>query len=95
MSLASIPVLLRGEGLRLAAVSASATSKFLTVQSAAHGSGWAKAVAVALRCLLRFLHVEGLIIAPLAQVVPTRRVGWSLPAKGIEAREPGRCLREL
>ena len=45
-----------GEGLKLAAVSASATTKFLTVQCAAHSSGWAKAVAVALRCLLRFLQ---------------------------------------
>jgi integrase/recombinase XerD len=65
-----------GEGLKLAAVSASATTKFLTVQCAAHSSGWAKAVAVALRCLLRFLHVEGLIIAPLAQAVPTP-AGWA------------------
>jgi site-specific recombinase XerD len=65
-----------GEGLKLAAVSASAATKFLTAQCAAHSSGWAKAVAVALRCMLRFLHVEGLISAPLAQAVPTP-AGWA------------------
>ncbi|HXR21611.1 MAG TPA: tyrosine-type recombinase/integrase [Acidimicrobiales bacterium] len=65
-----------GEGLDLGAVSASAAAKFLTLACAAHTTGWAKAVAVSLRCLLRFLHLEGLIAAPLAGAVPTP-AGWA------------------
>ncbi len=64
------------EHLKLAAVSISTATKFLTAHSAAHTSVWIKAVAVALRCLLRFSYVEGLTSTPLAQAVPTS-AGWS------------------
>lgn len=53
--------------------------RFLTEESAGFSSGWAKAVAVGLRSLLRFLHLEGLIDGPLNQAVPTP-AGWSASA---------------
>jgi integrase/recombinase XerD len=61
----------------LAGVNAEAAVRFLTAECAARSPGWARCVAVALRSLLRFLHVEGLIGQPLAQAVPTP-AGWRL-----------------
>ena len=58
-------------------VSAASAIRFLTAECAAHSAGWAGCVAVALRSLLRFLHLEGLIGQPLAQAVPTP-AGWRL-----------------
>lgn len=67
--------------LDLDEVSAVGARRFLVDQCETHTAGWAKAVAVGLRSLLRFLHLEGLIDAPLDQTVPT-------PGKGVEARLP-------
>lgn len=67
--------------LDLDEVSAVAARRFPVDQCETHTAGWAKAVAVGLRSLLRFLHLEGLIDAPLDQTVPT-------PGKGVEARLP-------
>lgn len=64
------------EGLDLGAVSAAVAAKFLTVECAAHTTGWANAGAVCPRCVLRFLHLEGLITAPLAGAVPMP-AGWA------------------
>jgi len=69
------------EDLEVEAVSAAAASRFLIGQCSTHTAGWAKAVAVGLRSLLRFLHLEGLIDAPLDQAVPT-------PGRGTETRLP-------
>jgi integrase/recombinase XerD len=63
-------------GLDFADVTAAAAARFLTVECAAHTTGWAKGVAVGLRSLLRFLHLEGLIATALAQAVPTP-AGWA------------------
>lgn len=67
----------------VAGVSAAAAVAFLTSECAAHSSGWAGCVAVALRSLLRYLHLEGLISQPLSQAVPTpagwRRAGVTTP----------------
>jgi integrase/recombinase XerD len=57
-------------------VTAAAATKFLTLECATRTRGWAKGVAVGLRSLLRFLHLEGLIATPLAQAVPTP-AGWA------------------
>jgi integrase/recombinase XerD len=59
------------EHLDFRAVSATAASRFLITECSRHTAPWVKAVAVALRSLLRFLYLEGLIEAPLAQAVPT------------------------
>jgi site-specific recombinase XerD len=65
-----------GKGdLDLGGVSIAVASKFLTAECATRSVGWAKCVAVGLRSLLRFLHLEGLISGPLAQAVPTP-AGW-------------------
>jgi site-specific recombinase XerD len=69
------------DDLDLAAVTAAAASRFLIDQCSTQTAGWTRGVAVALRSLLRFLHLEGLIDAPLDQAVPT-------PRRGVEARLP-------
>ena len=61
----------------LEGVSAESAVRFLTAECAVRSTGWARCVAVALRSLLRFLHMEGLIGQPLAQAVPTP-AGWRL-----------------
>jgi integrase/recombinase XerD len=57
--------------LDLASVRAEAATEFVTLECATRSVGWAKAVAVGLRSFLRFLHLEGLIEYPPAQVIPT------------------------
>ena len=57
-------------------VTAGTATKFVTVECTTRSRGWAKAVVVALRCLLRYLYLEGLIPMPLAQAVPTP-AGWA------------------
>src|SRR5258708_33455161 len=52
------------------AVPAAAALAFLTAECAGKSAGWAGCVTVAVRSLLRFLHLEGLLPAPLAQAVP-------------------------
>jgi integrase/recombinase XerD len=51
-------------------VTAAAALAFLTAECAGKSAGWAGCVTVAVRSLLRFLHLEGLLPAPLAQAVP-------------------------
>jgi len=63
----------------LGQVSAAAAIDFLIAEGSVRSAAWAKAVAVALRSLLRFLYVEGLIETPLADAVPTP-AGWSTTA---------------
>lgn len=67
--------------LDLGAVTGAAASRFLIEQCSTRTAGWAKAVAVALRSLLRFLYLEGLVTARLDQAVPT-------PGKGTQASLP-------
>ncbi|MGD0372754.1 MAG: tyrosine-type recombinase/integrase [Candidatus Dormibacteria bacterium] len=69
------------EDLDLGSVSATAAGRFVITECSRHTAQWVKAVAVALRSLLRFLYLEGLIEAPLAQAVPTPGggVATSLP----------------
>jgi integrase/recombinase XerD len=76
----------------LAELDAATVTRFVLEYSAASSSVWsAKAQLTALRSLLRFLHVQGLIRGPLAGAVPGV-AGWrlaslpkSLPAAQVRA----------
>ncbi len=60
----------------LAGLDAAAVTNFVIGQATAATSVWsAKALVTALRSLLRFLHIEGLIPGPLAAAVPGV-AGW-------------------
>jgi len=62
----------------LARLDAAAVTAFVVRHSAAAGSVWsAKALVTAVRSLLRYLHVVGLLAAPLAAAVPAV-AGWRL-----------------
>jgi len=72
------------EGLRQ--LDAAAVTSFIMRQARQCTSTWsAKTLVTATRSLLRFLHVKGLITAPLAGVVPAV-AGWRLSAlpRGLE-----------
>jgi integrase/recombinase XerD len=77
----------------LGQVSAPAAVAFLIAEGGVRSAAWSKAVAVALRSLLRFLHVEGLIEAPLADAVPTP-ASWRAAALP-EALEPSQLAALL
>ena len=65
-------------GRALVELDAAAVTRFVLESSAASNSVWsAKAQLTALRSLLRFLHVQGLIPAPLVGAVPGV-AGWRL-----------------
>jgi len=73
-----------GESLRQ--LDAAAVTSFVMRQSRQAASTWsAKTLVTATRSLLRFLHVKGLITAPLAGAVPAV-AGWRLSAlpRGLE-----------
>ena len=76
------------EELDLGSVNAMAASRFVIAECSRHSAAWVKAVAVALRSLLRFLYLEGLTEAPLAQAVPAPGggVATSLP-RGLKPTE--------
>jgi integrase/recombinase XerD len=60
-------------------VTAAAALAFLTAECAGKSAGWAGCATVAVRSLLRFLHLDGLIPGPLAQAVPMP-AQWRLAA---------------
>ncbi len=60
-------------------VTAPAALGFLTAECAGKSTGWAGCVTVAIRSLLRFMHMDGLIAGPLAQAVPMP-AQWRLAA---------------
>ena len=69
----------QGAAFDLEQLSAATAIAFLIAERATRSVAWAMAVAVALRSLLRFLYVEGLIEAPLADAVPSP-AGWRATA---------------
>lgn len=87
--LAAYPGLL-GDG---PAVDAGQVSAFCVRELPGRGRAAAKNLAAALRSFLRFVHVEGLVDAPLAQAVPAVaiRKGAGLP-RGISPATLGRLL---
>jgi integrase/recombinase XerD len=68
-----------GSDLVADSVTAAAAFGFLTAECEGKSSGWAGCVTVAVRSLLRFLHLDGLIARPLAQAVPMP-AQWRLAA---------------
>lgn len=66
-----------GTTLDLVGLAAADVTKFILVACPGRSTGSAKLVVCALRSLLRFLHVEGLIEGPLAEAVPSV-AGWKL-----------------
>jgi len=73
-------------GASLARLDAAAVTAFVVGHSTTAGSVWsAKALVTAMRSLLRFLHLEGLIPVPLTAAVPAV-AGWRLGAlpRGLE-----------
>ncbi|MGH3182794.1 MAG: tyrosine-type recombinase/integrase, partial [Streptosporangiaceae bacterium] len=87
-------------GETLSGLTAVAVTGFVLERSAASSSTWsAKAQVTALRALLRFLHIQGLIPAPLVAAVPGV-AGWrlselprSLPAAQVTALLAAHDLR--
>jgi integrase/recombinase XerD len=75
------------------AVGAAEVSTFCARELPRRSVARAKAQAAALRSFLRFLHVEGLVGAPLAQAVPpvANRKGTGLP-RGLEPSAVARLL---
>lgn len=81
------------DGLGLARVSAADVNSFVLAESASRSRGSAKLMVTALRSLLGFLHVEGLITESLTGAVPSI-AGWRL-ARLPRALEPGDVARLL
>jgi site-specific recombinase XerD len=81
------------DGIELAGLTPADVSDFIVATCPGRARGSAKLTVVALRSLLRFLHVEGLIATPLAPVVPSV-AGWRLAAlpRHLEAGEVDRLL---
>jgi site-specific recombinase XerD len=76
------------EGLDLARLSAADVIAFARARLPRQSRGMAKKTVVALRSLLRFLHLHGVIPAPLAAAVPPV-AGWQLTGlpRGLEPAE--------
>jgi hypothetical protein len=75
----------------LAGLDGAAITAFIVAQTNAAGSVWsAKALVTALRSLLRFLQVEGLIAGPLSAAVPA---GGRLARQYVAARSGERAGR--
>jgi integrase len=68
---------LRGEQLDLAGLTAADVTGFVVAACPGRAQGTAKLIVTTLRSLLRWLHVEGVIAAPLAGAVPSV-AGWRL-----------------
>lgn len=66
-----------GATLDLVGLAAADVTTFVLAACPGRSTGSAKLVVCALRSLLRFLHVEGLIPGPLAEAVPSV-AGWKL-----------------
>jgi site-specific recombinase XerD len=81
-------------GAALAGLDAGRVRAFMLAECPRCGSVWsAKALVTAVRSLLRFLHVEGLVPGPLAGAVPAV-AGWRLAAlpRGLEAGQVAALL---
>jgi integrase/recombinase XerD len=79
--LAVARLFLAATGMALDGVTAAEVTGFVSAECRRRGTGSAKTMVTALRSLLRFLHLEGVITGPLACAVPAV-AGWrggSLP----------------
>jgi integrase/recombinase XerD len=84
---------LRGEELDWAGLTAAEVTDFVVATCPGRPQGTAKLIVTTLRSLLRFLHVEGVIAAPLAAAVPSV-AGWRLTGLP-RALEPEQLRRLL
>jgi integrase/recombinase XerD len=84
---------LRGDVLDLAGISAADVTGFVLATCPGRAVGSAKLTVCALRSLLRWLHLSGVIATPLAAVVPSV-AGWRLSSLP-KALEPGQLRRLL
>ena len=88
-----VVTLRRGDVLDLAGVSAADVTGFVLAVCPGRAVGSAKLTVCALRSLLRWLHLTGVIATPLAAVVPSV-AGWRLSSLP-KALEPGQLRRLL
>jgi site-specific recombinase XerD len=81
------------DGLALADLTAADLTAFVTTRCPRQAHGSAKLTVTALRSLLGYLHVEGIVSAPLARAVP-RVAAWRLAAlpRGLEPTDVRRLL---
>lgn len=82
------------EPAELARLTSAEVSDFMLAESRGRSAGYTKAMATRLRCLLRYLHVEGLIPNTLAAAVPSV-ASWQLTAlpQAISAADVTRLLK--
>jgi hypothetical protein len=83
----------RAGRLELAGLTAAEVTAFVLAACPGRPKGTAKLTVTALRSLLSFVHIEGMIIEPLAQAVPAV-ASWRL-ASLPRALEPGRVAALL
>jgi integrase/recombinase XerD len=81
------------DGLDLAGMTAADVTGFVLAACPGRGRGSAKLIVTSLRSVLGWLFVEGLISAPLAELVPSV-AGWRLAGlpRGLDATEVRRLL---
>ncbi len=84
---------LHGEVLDLAGLSAVDVTGFVLAACPGRATGSVKLIVCALRSLLRWLHLTGVVAAPLASAVPSV-AGWRLAGlpKGLEPAQLRRLL---
>ena len=84
---------LRGDALELAGLAAADVIGFVLAACPGRAAGSAKLIVCALRSLLRWLHLTGVIEVPLANAVPSV-AGWRLAGlpKGLEPAQLHRLL---
>jgi site-specific recombinase XerD len=88
-----VATLRHGDVLDLAGISAADVTGFVLAACPGRAVGSAKLTVCALRSLLRWLHLTGVIATPLAAVVPSV-AGWRLSSLP-KALEPGQLRRLL
>ena len=82
-----------GEVLDFASLTAADVTGFVLAACPGRAVGSAKSIVCALRSLLRWLHLTGVVPVPLAAAVPSV-AGWRLPGLP-KALEPGQLRRLL
>jgi integrase/recombinase XerD len=87
---------LRGEALDFAGLAAADVTEFVLGACPGRAVGSAKLIVCALRSLLRWLHLTGVVPLPLAAAVPSV-AGWRLSGlpKGLEPGQLRRLLTRL
>ena len=84
---------LRGEELDLVGLTVGDVTGYIVASCPGRPQGAAKLIVTTLRSLLTFLHIEGVVVEPLAEAVPAV-AGWRLSGlpRGLEPDELRRLL---